>query len=137
MVNQYILYTNLCPWSNQCTLMHLSMSRPTYPRLGRRWGFVTPTCTQGGAFATQISVLFHTDMISWIISRGFTIWTRVGNLREFVNEHLQIPTNPHLCLTWGLTLMGALVKTLDFTDIYCGKHFMSYACSLINHQFPT
>ena len=81
---------------------------PTYPRSGRRWGFdggLSPELVpRVWAFATQISILFHADVISEIISGGFVTWKLspgVGNLGEFVIKHLQIPTNPHLCLTWG------------------------------------
>jgi len=82
------------------SLMYLSMSCPTYPRAGRRWGFVGDSSPElvlrVETFATRISVLVHTDVISAIISRGFVIWKlspRVGNLREFVIENLQIFTS--------------------------------------------
>ena len=50
-------------------LMHLSMSRLTYPRLGSEWGFVwdlSPKLVpREGAFATQIAILGHIVSDSW------------------------------------------------------------------------
>ena len=51
---------------------------PHLPQVGQKvgicWGLVTRTCPRVGAFATRISILFHTDVISGMISRGFVIW---------------------------------------------------------------
>ena len=94
-------------------LMCLSMSRPTYPSSGRRWGFVgdqpPERVPRVGAFATRTSVLFHTDVISWIINRGFVIWQlspgweTQGNLSSSICKSHLSPTWGR----WGLTLIGA------------------------------
>ena len=91
-------------------IMHLSLSTPTYPRLGNGWGFVAicqHNLSPGFGICPRIFIVI-----------GIPI-QNVGNLQhkivprggEFVKRLLQIPNNPHPCLTWGrwgVTMIGAL-----------------------------
>ena len=49
--------------------MHLSLSCPTHPRLGNRWGFVTKVCPQGRGICTTTlkSVEHYFECFSLVI----------------------------------------------------------------------
>ena len=118
-------------------LMHLSLSTSTYLRSGNGWGFVV-ICQYNlspglGYFSMNfivfgISIQNVGDMQHKIVPRG----------REFVKQLLQIPNNPHPCLTWGrfrVTMIGTY-HLIICTVAWLALHILLCCHRTFHNQFP-
>ena len=114
------------------SVMHLSLSIPTYPRLGNGWGFVAicqHICPQGWDICPRIFTVF-----------GIPI-QNVGDLQHEIVPRWGIYqttlANPHPCPTWGrwgMTMIGALQLAIDYNDD--GIPFDIYDPNRLGNSFP-